>query len=467
MNLLKKYRNIIVCEKDFYRTVITLVIPMIIQSTVTNLVNLLDNLMIGSVGTLQMSAVAIVNQLLFVYNLCLFGALSAVSIFCTQYAGAHDTRGVRHCFRAKWIIVICMSVVCCAVLVIWPNSLIGLFLKGEGSAEEAAQTVVFAERYMWLMLLGIIPFAVAQIYASHLRELKETRVPMFASVAAIVVNLLFNYLLIFGKFGFPQWGVAGAAIATVLSRVVELLIVIIYTHRQKIAFPFIKGAYRSTHVPGVLWRRIFYKGLPLLVNELFWSTGIATMTYLYSLRGLHIIAAVTITTTVANLFYCVFYSMGGAVAVMIGHELGNGQLNHAKLTAWRLMLLSFFVAVAMAVLLCAVAPYVPHLYNTEEEIRHLATKLICIGASAISFRSIVHAAYFTLRAGGKTLLATVLDSVFTWSVIVGVTSVVVYFTPLNICWVYLISNWMNLPQCALAIYLVSLGTWAQNIVKKE
>lgn len=229
-------------DRDFYAQVVAVVVPIIIQNTVSNVVSLLDNVMVGRVGTLQMSAVAIVNQLLFVFNLCIFGGLAGAGIFATQYAGAHDDKGVRDCFRVKWMIALSMLACALVVLIAFPKRLIGMYLAQETAQADAAATLGFGMDYLTVMLWGLLPFGVSQVYASTLREVGETRLPMFASVAAILVNLVFNYFLIFGKCGFPELGVTGAAIATVLSRYVETAVIMVYTHMKSHHFGFIRGA---------------------------------------------------------------------------------------------------------------------------------------------------------------------------------------------------------------------------------
>ena len=264
-------------NRVFYQQVIGIVLPIIIQNTVSNVVSLLDNVMVGRVGTLEMSAVAIANQLFFVFYLCIFGGLAGPGIFATQYAGAKDDEGVRQCFRIKWLIAAVMLAVSFAVFVILPEQLLKLYLAEGTDAADAVSTLAFGLEYIRIMLAGLIPFAVSQIYSSSLREVGETRLPMFASITAILVNLVFNYLLIFGKFGFPRMGVAGAAIATVLSRYVEMAIIVVYTHLRSVHFSFIHGVYRSIYISGHLLKDVFKRGLPLLANEFFWSSGMAVL----------------------------------------------------------------------------------------------------------------------------------------------------------------------------------------------
>lgn len=451
-------------DRDFYAQVVAVVVPIIIQNTVSNVVSLLDNVMVGRVGTLQMSAVAIVNQLLFVFNLCIFGGLAGAGIFATQYAGAHDDKGVRDCFRVKWMIALSMLACALVVLIAFPKRLIGMYLAQETAQADAAATLGFGMDYLTVMLWGLLPFGVSQVYASTLREVGETRLPMFASVAAILVNLVFNYFLIFGKCGFPKLGVTGAAIATVLSRYVETAIIMVYTHMKSHHFGFIRGAYRSLRVPKPLMISILCRGTPLLVNEFLWSSGMAVLLQCYSVRGLDVVAACNIATTVSNLFKVVFLSMGNAVAIMVGQALGANDIERAKNCTWRLMTLSVGSNLIMATLLTLFAPAIPNIYNTEPHVRQIATQLIYVVAVMMPAYSFSHCCYFTLRSGGKTIITFLFDSVFTWCVNVPAAWLLAYKTGLGIVPLYFGVQALEMVKVVGGFVLVKKGVWIHNIV---
>jgi len=299
---LEKLRQTFIGDRVFYRTVLAIAIPIIVQNAISNFVSLLDNIMIGQVGTVQMSGVSISNQLLFVFILTIFGGLAGAGIFGAQFYGAGDTEGFRNTFRFKlWAAAIILAV-SVTVFLTFGDSLISLYLTGEGDAADAASMLVYGRDYLRIMLWGLLPFAMSQAYSGTLREAGETLLPMKASIAAVLTNLCLNYLLIFGKFGFPELGVAGAAIATVISRYVELAIIMVYTHRHKERFSFISGIYRSMKVPRDLAMKIIIKGMPLLANELLWSLSVTTLTQIYSTRGLNVIAGLNISSTITNLF---------------------------------------------------------------------------------------------------------------------------------------------------------------------
>ena len=451
-------------DRNFYAQVVAVVVPIIIQNTVSNVVSLLDNVMVGRVGTLQMSAVAIVNQLLFVFNLCIFGGLAGAGIFATQYAGAHDDKGVRDCFRVKWMIALSMLACALVVLIAFPKRLIGMYLAQETAQADAAATLGFGMDYLTVMLWGLLPFGVSQVYASTLREVGETRLPMFASVAAILVNLVFNYFLIFGKCGFPELGVTGAAIATVLSRYVETAVIMVYTHMKSHHFGFIRGAYRSLRVPKPLMISILRRGTPLLVNEFLWSSGMAVLLQCYSVRGLDVVAACNIATTVSNLFKVVFLSMGNAVAIMVGQALGANDIERAKNCTWRLMTLSVGSNLIMATLLALFAPAIPNIYNTEPHVRQIATQLIYVVAVMMPAYSFSHCCYFTLRSGGKTIITFLFDSVFTWCVNVPAAWLLAYKTGLGIVPLYFGVQALEMVKVVVGFVLVKKGVWIHNIV---
>ena len=451
-------------DRDFYAQVVAVVVPIIIQNTVSNVVSLLDNVMVGRVGTLQMSAVAIVNQLLFVFNLCIFGGLAGAGIFATQYAGAHDDKGIRDCFRVKWMIALSMLACALVVLIAFPKRLIGMYLAQETAQADAAATLGFGMDYLTVMLWGLLPFGVSQVYASTLREVGETRLPMFASVAAILVNLVFNYFLIFGKCGFPELGVTGAAIATVLSRYVETAVIMVYTHMKSHHFGFIRGAYRSLRVPKPLMISILRRGTPLLVNEFLWSSGMAVLLQCYSVRGLDVVAACNIATTVSNLFKVIFLSMGNAVAIMVGQALGANDIERAKNCTWRLMTLSVGSNLIMATLLALFAPAIPNVYNTEPHVRQIATQLIYVVAVMMPAYSFSHCCYFTLRSGGKTIITFLFDSVFTWCVNVPAAWLLAYKTGLGIVPLYFGVQALEMVKVVVGFVLVKKGVWIHNIV---
>lgn len=454
-------------DRAFYKMVLTVAVPIMIQNGITNFVGLLDNIMVGRVGTEQMSGVAIVNQLLMVFNLAVFGAISGAGIFSAQFFGCQDHKGVRHTFRFKLYICAAITVIGIGILSLFGENLIVMYLHGEGNEEALKAALHYGQQYLWVMLVGLVPFALEQVYTSTLRECGETMVPMKAGIAAVLVNLVLNYLLIFGKFGFPELGVVGAAVATVISRYVQVVIVIVWTHTHVQEMPFIVGAYKELTIPSQLIGKILVKGTPLMVNEIMWSAGMATLMQCYSVRGLDTVAALNISTTISNLFNVVFIAMGSAISIIVGQLLGAGKMQEAKDTDTRLIAFSVFSCVGIGLVLILLAPLFPVLYNTSDHVKELATNFLRIAAGCMPIAAFMHASYFTLRSGGKTIITFLFDSVFLWCVSIPLAYVLSRFTDMPIIPLYLACQLVDILKCILGFVLVKKGVWLQNIVATE
>ena len=450
--------------KEFYRTVVALALPLLLQNAVSTFVNLLDNLMVGRIGTESMSGVSIVNQLLFVFNLCLFGGTGGAGIFGAQFYGKGDHRGLRHTLRFNLVLVLGFTAAAVGALLLWKDVFIGAFLHESGSGGDLARTLSEGRDYLRLMLPGLPAFALTTAYVSIIRVTGDNRLPMRASLTAIAVNLAGNYILIYGKLGAPALGVRGAAIATVLSRYVELSLILLGTHGRKDPPEYIRGLYRDFSVPAALARDILRRGAPLLGNELLWSLGMTMLTQCYSYRGLDAVAALNITNTVANLFNTVFFTMGNVVGVIIGNMLGAEEYRRAKAAVPQLMALAFCACGCVGLVFFFLAPLAPRLYNTEPEIMALAASLMRINACMMPLIGIVNCSYWTIRAGGRTFLTMLSDSAFTWVISVPVAWVSIHALGLSLPGAYLAVNLADTLKLVMGVILIRKGIWIQNLV---
>lgn len=463
MNIRKK----LIGDKEFYKMVLSVAVPIMIQNGITNFVGLLDNIMVGRVGTEQMSGIAIVNQLLLVFNLAIFGAISGAGIFGAQFYGCKNHKGVQHTFRFKVYICAGITVIGAVIFLLFGENMVLMYLHGEGNQESLQAALYYGKEYLAVMLVGLLPFGVEQIYTSTLRECGETVVPMKAGIVAVLVNLVFNYFLIFGKCGFPELGVVGAAIATVLSRYIQAAIVVIWTHTHTARMPFIVGAFREFTIPMQLTGNIVVKGTPLMVNEILWSAGMAAMMQCYSVRGLNVVAALNISTTISNLFNVVFIALGSAISIIVGQLLGAGKMQEAKDTDAKLIAFSVFSCLIIGAVLICTAPLFPMMYNTSEQVKRLAAWFLRIAAACMPLAAFMHASYFTLRSGGKTIVTFLFDSVFLWCASIPLAFVLSRFTSLPIIPLYLFCQLIDIIKCIIGFVLVKKGVWLQNIVENE
>ena len=453
-------------DKAFYRNVFSIAIPIIIQNGITNFVSLLDNIMVGQVGTIPMSGVSIVNGLLFVFNLCIFGASSGAGIFTAQYYGSHDDEGIRYTFRFKILVCALITALGCLIFTFGDRLLIGLYLTGEGDAVMATGAMEYGRKYLKVMMWGFLPFAIANAYSSTLRETGETFVPMVAGVAAVFVNLGLNYVLIFGHFGAPALGVEGAALATVISRFVEMGIVAFWTHRNTVRNTFIRGVYASLYIPRRLLRDIILKGMPLMVNEFLWATGMAVLNQCYSTCGLDVVPATNISSTLYNVGSVVYLAMGSAVGIIMGQMLGAGISKEEVLDNNRKLLFAATVSGGLfGLLMAAAAVPFPYLYNTSDSVRQLAAMLILLNSAILPFNSYTNAVYFTLRSGGETMVTFLFDSCFVWGFCVPLAYILTRFVGIGIIPLFAICQATDLIKCVLGNIMIRQGKWIQNLTK--
>lgn len=459
--MLKRY----IGDKPFYRRMLTIATPIILQNFITNFVSLLDNVMVGQLSTAQLGGVTIVNNnLLFIFMLTLYGGAAGAGIFTTQYYGKGDNEGIRHTFRFKLLISLFLAVAGISVFLLFDDPLVGLYLQGDGDPAMAAETLHYGKLYLRIMLIGLVPFVVTNAYAGTLRECGKTVVPMVAGFVATGVNLCLNVVLIFGKLGAPQLGVAGAAIATVVARFTEMLVVVVWAHAHTRILPFLKGLYRSLYIPRMLLRSIVIKGMPLLVNELGYALGMAILNQCYSYCGLAVLPALSISTTIYNLGSVVYRSMGNTVGIITGQMLGAGLTaaevrdSNRKMTAFGVM-----TGVVFGALLIAFAGIIPNGYNTTTEVRHLATWFIIIASIAMPLQAYIFPVYFTLRSGGKTMITLAFDCGANWLLAIPLAFILSRFTGLPILAIFAICNSIDIPKCLFGWWLIKKGSWIQNI----
>lgn len=453
-------------DKKFYTRIITLALPMILQNAITAFVGMLDNIMVGAVGTEQMTGVAVANQLFFIFNLCIFGVMSGTGLFGAQFSGNNDNRGVRYTFRFKLIFGVGITLFCIGLFLLLGGPLCKLYMTGESEDIDPVATLGYAKEYLNIMLFGLLPYTLTQCYASTQRETGIAMPSMVAGIAAVFVNLILNYILIFGKFGAPALGIAGAAIATIISRFVELGIVVCWTHLGTKQFPFIVGAYKSLHVPGKLVLEIVTNGLPLVINETVWAIGFALLSQCYSLRGLDVVAAYNISQTFVNVFAVAFRTVGNAIGIIIGQLLGAGQQETAHRRSYQCIAFAVFVGVLTAVVFAVCSPYIPAVYNTTDSVRSLATGLMLISALTFPIDAFVHSTYFILRSGGKIWVTILFDCGFLWGLSIPVALIFGHFTTVSILPIYTVIQLLNIFKCFYGAYLVKKGGWVRNIIEK-
>ena len=463
--MIKRFIKNYVGDKAFYKRTMAVALPMIIQNTVTNLVNMLDTLMVGSLDSASeaVAAVGVINQFVFVFNLAVFGAISGAGIFTAQYNGRGDNNGVRNTMRIKLVCCVLLGILGMGVLSCFGSPLINAFLT---SSEEIDLELAFeySKDYLFYAIIGFIPFAISQAYASTLRETGRTAPPMVASLISVVTNFVLNAILIFGLLGFPELGVTGAAIATSIARFVEMIILVWWTHKNKKKCPFVKNLYTKFHIPKSLIKQVAIKGIPILANELFWSISITVRNMCYSHGSTEVLNALNISFSLQNLLSVAYFALSSSIAIMVGNLLGAGKLEEAKDTDRKLLAFSVFMGSCMMGIQLALSGVYPMLYPELSELeRELTTFTMIWFAITMPAAALATATYYTIRSGGLAFITMLFDSVYAWVIVIPVAAVLAYVFHMPYEWilplVLLAENLKLLP----GLVLVNKGIWVKQL----
>ncbi|MGL5055632.1 MAG: MATE family efflux transporter [Fusobacteriaceae bacterium] len=355
-NFLKKYAE----DKGFYKTLFAITIPIVLQNLVATAINLLDTLMIGNVGEKELAAVGIANQFYFLFNLTIFGVASGCGVFIAQLWGTKDVKNIKSTLGFGLISGILITLVFSTVAIFFPKSIMQIFSKD-------LRVIEIGEEYLIIVAVSYIFTAISFSYSAALRSVRNTSLPMWASLGALFINGILNYILIFGKFGFAPLGVKGAAIATLIARAAEVLIIlgIIYS-RDHVLKAGIKELCNSSKA---MIKTIIDISTPVILNDICF--GLVTVTYsaIYGRISTEAIAAVQIATTVFSLFTVIIFGLANAAVVVVGNEIGAGNTDKGINYANRITSLSILVGLFLALSLAALATVIPGLFNVSEIVK--------------------------------------------------------------------------------------------------
>ena len=445
--------------KVFYASVIAIVIPIMLQQGLTSFVGLLDNIMIGRLDADSIAGVAVSNQILFLFITVMIGGLAGPGIFVSQYFGAKDEEHLRQSFRFKIILALGVTVVAMIIYTIFGEQIIRLVFDNEEVSEEIA--VGHGLKYLNIIVLSLPLFAISQVIATTLREIGKVKIPLFSSITAVLINAILNYILIFGKLGFPALGVEGAAYATIISRIIEMSILVVMLVIKK--YPFTRKLISHFRIDRGLVNSITKKGTPLLLNELLWGLGSTLIMFSFALRGKAVVAALSISSAASNLLFILFGALGMGIAIFVGKELGANRIDEAKDNAKKLLAFAVFVAIILSALYSLVSPYIPLIYNVDDNIHHLATSFILVICCCMPIFTFNVGCFFILRSGGKTIYTMIFDSGFQILFSLPLAFILSKFFSLNIVAVYMIVQGADLLKSFIGYAFVKSGKWAMNL----
>ncbi len=445
-------------NKSFYKSIIAIAAPLVLQQLLTSSVQLVDNLMVGSLPNSELGSVAIINQLYFVVILITFGAMGGAGIFSAQYFGSKDFEKLRQTFRFKIIIGFLLALLSFIIFTIFSSPLIGMFTDSSVIKGNAA---IYLKVIRWSAFPWILNVAIASTF----RETGVTKPLLKISIVAILTNTILNYLLIFGHFGFPELGIYGAAIATLIARGVEFsLSLILVVRKGKI---FNSKVFDMLKISPKLFSSILIMAFPLMLNEALWSGGQTVFFYAYTSRGTDALEAVTISSTISQLVFVTFGGIATAVAVMVGNTLGKNELEQAKDNAKKLIAFAVMIAIGAGIILFILSFFVVDFFNASEASQSIARFNIRVNALFIPVFSFNVAMYFTLRSGGDTKSTFLMDAGYMWVIPVPIALILAHFTQLPVTLMFLIVQSMDIPKMFFGLSRYRKENWVKNLAIDE
>lgn len=456
MRLTKGYLRSFIADKNFYTRTLSVMIPVVIQQLINTLFNVVDNVMVGSLDGISMSAVTVANKPFLIYSGVFFGVTGAGGILISQFYGAKDYKQCQRLFSLEFVIGFVASLVFCCLLYFCPEAIMSLYVKDP-------QTIQLGVEYLQVICFSYIPVALSTTCMFSMRALGKNKMPMLASLITMGLNAFFNYSLIFGNFGLPRLGVAGAALGTLLARLCELSFYLFVLARRKAFFTLDLAGF--LHLKANTLKSFLKRALPLTGNEVLWTIGLNLFFWTYAALDEPALPAMTIADQVMQVGIVVSTGMASAVSVMIGTELGANRFKEAWQNTKYLLSLVCAIA-ALCMVIASIGAYtLPLVFNVGADLRWLATKLTLIYALFYLPNALYAFAFYCLRAGGDTRNATLLDSVFMWLLPVPVALLmgVLGVGKINLITALFVVQLLMNSKFLLALWVVKKKKWLQNI----
>ena len=441
-------------DAAFYQRLFALSVPLVLQQLITASIQIVDNVMVGQLGETAIGAVGVVNQLFFVVIISSFGVMSGSTIYMAQYFGAKNQDKLQQTFHFTILDALAVGLISFGLFTFADAWLIGIFTQSD-------ETTLLAMDYISIIRYGLFAFAISIAISSSLRVVGITKPILWISIITIVLNTVLNGLLIFGLFGLPALGVVGAAIATLIARVVEALLSMWYLIRRQTIFKLVLRKLFAIEF-GVV-KAVVIIGLPLLLNEFFWSMGQTTFLYAYSTRGDSALAAMNVTNTISQITFVMFQAIGTAAAVFVGNKLGENSLAEAEGNAKRLILIATALAIIVGVLQFGLSFVVLDLYSVSTMTKQAAQFNIRVNAMFVSLYTLNVTIFFIIRSGGDTLSTFLMDSGFMWVIAVPFALVLAFFTDLPITWMFLLIQGTEILKVAFAFNRFFQRRWIKNL----
>ncbi len=439
-------------NRQFYLGFLAIALPTMAQQFVTSFVSLVDNVMIGSLGEVALTAVSTANRFYILNFSLIFGLAGGASIFVAQYFGAKKDKEVQESFDITIVASLMVGFLFTTLLVFFPRQLLLLFTDNEGIIAAALQYLKFAK-------FTYIPFGVSLAISTNLRSVKIVKLSLMIGIVSVLTNTGLNYVLIYGNFGLPELGVEGAGLATLIARLVEFGLYLYCLNFKNYYFRI-----RVTQLVRLNFEiigRMINKVVPLTINEIIYTTGTTVVFMAYMRTDEILVAGISIIDTIGSLLFVIFAGISSAVMVMIGNELGANELEKAQANSLRLIILSLMLAAGIGTIIFVLAPIVPLFYNLKPETTNMVITCLRYKSFWVMANGVTVCVFFILRSGGDTKNTFILDSGF--MIISMALSTTLSFTAIELIPLYFVVEGVEFVKSVAGIYLYKRGDWIKNL----
>lgn len=444
-------------DKKFLKKTIAIGIPIAVQALLNTTLNLVDTMMIGTLGESTIAAVGLANKVFFVFTLLLFGIVSGSSILTAQYWGKKDVKNIRRVLGISLIIGLSGAVVFMLAGLFIPKTVMSIFTPSKG-------TISIGASYLAIVALSYPLTAITNCYISLLRATNQVKAPVFISIVSILVNVVLNYTLIYGNFGAPNLGVQGAAIATVIARLVECLSILAVVYISK--GPAAAKIKELVTFDKEFIKKYFVTVSPVIANEFMWGLGVTMYSLVYGRMGDDAVAAITITQNVEQICVVIFQGLSSATAVILGNELGANKIKDAERHSKSFFILQFMLTIVMGIVCLLIRTPLINLFSVPQNIAIDITRCLTVFVCYLPFRmfNLINIVG-VLRSGGDTRASLLLDISGVWCVGIPFAFLGGIVLGLPIYYVYAMITIEEVYKFILGLRRYKQKKWLRNIIE--
>ena len=445
-------------HKEFIPKLITIASPIILQNFLTSTLNFVDVFMVGQLGEKEVAGVGIANQIYFLFLMFVFSIATGAAVFTAQYWGKKDIKNIRSNLGIGITFALIFSAIFTLVTFLFPNTLIRLF-------NNDPQVIELGVQYIEIIAFSLIMTSISIVYATILRSTEHVKFPMVASLIGLVTNTFLNYLLIFGKFGFPELGVRGAAIATVIARSVEFCIILGFTYLRK--YPIAAGLKNIFNYSKEMVRNYIKIWMPVMGQSVGWALGYSMYSVIYGHISTGALAAYNIACSIERISLMLFMGLASACAIMVGNRIGASEEHKARDYSKNFLFLSASFSIVIAVVLIIVRRYIVNFYNLSEQSNRYLYYLLLVMACIMLLR-VMNIIFQNgiLRAGGDTLFSMIIELGGIWVVGVPLAAVAAFIFKLPVYYVMAIAATEELVKMIAGFYRFLSNKWIHNLTKQ-